>query len=81
MTHPIRDWRNKVGRFADRDGEVLSQDELAALVGVRSTSTLSMIETGDRKPSLALAAKLEKLTGIPISEFAAFEKPLLEAAE
>lgn len=82
-SHPIREWRNKIGVFADRDGSVMRQEELATMVGVRS-SHLSQIETGDRKPSLALAAKLSNLTGIPISDLASFEKdraPVVQAAE
>lgn len=79
-THPIREWRNKTGRFSGRAGDVVRQDEFATLAGI-VPSHLSQIETGDRKPSLTLAAKLSDLTGIPIMDLATFEKIHSVAAE
>ena len=66
--HPLRDWRTKAGRYAERDGGPVSQEELAGQAGV-VPSHLSQIETGLRSPSLALAARLSSITGIEISEF------------
>ena len=77
-THPLRDWRNKTGEFADREGAPMNQDAFAKEVGV-VPSQISQIETGERRPSLALAVKIAELTGIAISELAAFQK--MEAAE
>ena len=42
--------------------------ELAAQLGIVN-SHISQIETGDRMPSLPLAIKLSKLTGIPVEDF------------
>jgi DNA-binding XRE family transcriptional regulator len=79
-THPLRDWRNKTGEFADREGVAMNQNAFAELVGV-VPSQVSQIETGERRPSLALAVRISELTGIPVSGLAAFEKPKMEAAE
>ena len=73
-SHPLRDWRNKVGDYADREGEPMRQDALAADLGI-ATSHLSQIETGDRRPSLAVASRISAVTGISIDRIAAFEKP------
>jgi transcriptional regulator with XRE-family HTH domain len=75
--HPLKAWRTKAGDFVTRDGAALRQDELAALVGV-VPSHLSQIETGSRRPSLNLAARLSAVTGIPIVELASFDR---EAAQ
>ena len=81
MTHPLRNWRRKVGTFTDRRGAKLTLAVLADQLNL-VPSALSMIETGDRKPSLSLAAKLSEITGIPMIELATFEKPAhAEAAE
>ena len=72
-SHPVREWRNKSGAFAEREGDTVSQEALASLAGV-VPSHLSQIETGSRRPSLTLAAKLSEVTGIPISEIAAFRR-------
>lgn len=79
-SHPLRDWRNKEGSFADRDGAVVSQAELAEKVDV-VPSQISQIETGHRCPSMGLAARLSRHTGIPIEAFAVFEEARTEAAE
>jgi DNA-binding XRE family transcriptional regulator len=78
-THPLRHWRNKTGEFAEREGEAKNQDAFAGMVGV-VPSQISQIETGERRPSLALAVKIAELTGIPVSDLAAFGKPKMEVA-
>lgn len=77
--HPLRDWRNKVGVFAERDGATLNQEKFAEKVGV-VPSQISQIESGDRRPSLVLAVKISEITGIPISDLAAYTKPKSEDA-
>lgn len=67
-THPLKEWRKRAGRFADRAGDEMRQEDLASQVGV-APSHLSMIEKGRRTPSLDLASQLSKITGIPIDEF------------
>lgn len=71
--HPLRDWRNRTGTFCGREGDIVSQEQLASQVAV-VPSHLSQIETGDRLPSLSLASKLSSITGIPIGEFVRVEK-------
>lgn len=46
-----------------------TQEWLAAQLGI-SKSHMSMILSGQRRPSLTLALKLEELTGVPVREFA-----------
>lgn len=58
----------------------MTQEAFANDVGVVS-SQISQIETGERRPSLWLAAKIVEITGIPVGELASFEKPKMEAAE
>jgi transcriptional regulator with XRE-family HTH domain len=60
--HPLKDWRL-------RQKPKVSQQRLAEDVGERSKVAISRIETGSREPSLTLAAKLSKRTGIPIDRF------------
>ena len=61
--HPLRAWRKK------HDVTLLAlADEIGG-----SISHLSEIETGNKSPSLALAAKLSRVThgAVPISAFVA----------
>lgn len=79
--HPssvLRDWRYKARNYADRHGQPMIQTDLATALGI-APSQVSQIETGKRCPSLGLAAKIAKLTGIPI-EFLAVDRDV-EAAE
>jgi transcriptional regulator with XRE-family HTH domain len=71
--HPLRDWRNKAGAFAERDGEPINQEKFAEQVGVVA-SQISQIESGDRRPSLVLAVRISEKTGIPVSDLAAYAK-------
>jgi len=57
--HPLREWRK------EHDKTLAT---LAGGVGV-TPSHLSEIERGLNDPSLALASKLSKATGIPIDRF------------
>lgn len=57
--HPLRRWRY--------DNEV-TLIELADKLGV-SQGFMSMVETGDRGVSLTTAARLSKITGLPIEDF------------
>jgi transcriptional regulator with XRE-family HTH domain len=59
QSHPLKAWRTELG---------ISQAEAAARLG-SSKPTICRIETGNRTPSLALAAKLSERTGIPIEKF------------
>jgi DNA-binding XRE family transcriptional regulator len=57
--HDLRRWRK---------AEAITLSDLAGRVGVRA-SHLSEIENWNNKPSLALAVKLSRETGIPIDKF------------
>lgn len=46
-----------------------SQNDLAREIGI-TPAYFSMILSGDRRPSLPIAIKLEQFTGIPAEEFA-----------
>ena len=59
--NPLKDWLGRNGT---------TQAELAGKVGV-SRAHLSRIANGDPRISLGVAAKLEEITGIPASRFAA----------
>jgi transcriptional regulator with XRE-family HTH domain len=50
---------------------------LAAIAEQARTSsvTISRIELGRRQPSLSLAARLSRVTGIPLDRFAPQEEP------
>lgn len=61
MTHPLRSWR-----LAQTPRKTLS--EVASLVGV-TASHLSEIENFNNTPSLALAGKLSRETGIELEKF------------
>lgn len=50
--HPLRAWRTRKG---------FDQAKMAGLVGV-APSMISQIETGNKLPSLALAARIERAT-------------------
>lgn len=58
--HPMKSWR----RANDR----MTLAELAAKVGV-TPSHLSEIENGKNEPSLELAVRLSRETGIEVAEF------------
>lgn len=45
----------------------MAQHELAAEIGV-SQPTIALIETGDRKPSIEVAAKLAAFFGVTIDD-------------
>lgn len=66
--HPLRQWRRREGEWCDRDGDAMTLEDLAPVVGV-VPSQLSQIERGRRSPSLDLASRLSKLTGIPLDHF------------
>lgn len=66
-THPLRTWRKA-------NGKTLS--ELAPDVGV-TVSHLSEIENWNNEPSLDLAARLHRETGIDMGQFV---KPRAETA-
>lgn len=59
MVHPLKKYR---------ETSHVTQRELAKLVGVER-ETVARWEMGIRTPSLATAAKLSEITGIPISQF------------
>lgn len=59
QVHALRQWRKDTQK---------TLAELAGVVGV-TPSHLSEIERGLNEPSLALAAKLSRETGIPIDSF------------
>lgn len=59
QVHPLRQWRSKTDQ---------TLAEVARAVGV-VPSYISDIERYEKQPSLALAAKLGELAGIPIDEF------------
>ncbi|MBN1331366.1 ImmA/IrrE family metallo-endopeptidase [Candidatus Dojkabacteria bacterium] len=61
----IREKRKKLG---------LSQDDLARLVGVAST-TISMYEQGERKPELTVLKKIADALSIPLAELINIEIP------
>lgn len=50
-----------------RDAHKLTQQGLASLIGT-SAGYLHDLENGRRKPSLALASRIERVTGIPRRE-------------
>jgi transcriptional regulator with XRE-family HTH domain len=64
--HPLRKWRQE--QPPTPEGDKMTLTKLAEAVGV-VPSHLSQIETGEREPSLALASRLSKVTGIPIDKF------------
>ncbi len=57
----------RLQKWLDEQGQ--SQVWLAEQLGV-TPSMVSQILSGDRSPSLKLAARIEDLTGIPTREFA-----------
>ena len=57
-----------------RENIRLSQDFLAAKIGV-SKSTISLYESGDRKPSLARLTQIAQELQTPLNEFLAMENP------
>jgi len=57
--HPLRRWRLKNG---------LTLEQVAARVGV-SSPMLSMVESGDRRPSYELCERLTRVTSIAIARF------------
>lgn len=57
----------KLGRHLERAGK--SQTDFATDLGV-SRAYVTQILTGSRRPSLDVAARIEKLTGIAMREFA-----------
>lgn len=57
--HPLVTWRKKCGR---------TQAALARELGL-GQGYLSMIETGQREPSLAVALRIKKITGLPVEKF------------
>lgn len=59
--HPLKTWRRK-------QRPPLSQDEVAEKIGV-TKPTISRWERYNREPSLADAAKLSEITGIPLKKF------------
>jgi transcriptional regulator with XRE-family HTH domain len=59
--HPLRAWRKENGKTLT----ALAGDER---VGV-TPSHLSQIETGIKEPSLDLAARLHRVTGIDMTKF------------
>jgi transcriptional regulator with XRE-family HTH domain len=67
MQHPLKSFRSTSGLT------------MAALADMARTSeaTICRIENGSRSPSLSLAARLSRVTGIPLDRFA----PQEEAAE
>jgi transcriptional regulator with XRE-family HTH domain len=60
-THPLRDWRETQ----------VPKKTLAALAGEVSVSAshLSEIENGKNDPSLELAVRLSRVTGIDVEKF------------
>jgi transcriptional regulator with XRE-family HTH domain len=58
-THPVYLWRKSGG---------ISQQALAAEIGC-TQSFLSQIEAGERSPSLVMAARLKRATGLPFETF------------
>jgi transcriptional regulator with XRE-family HTH domain len=59
-THPLYHWRQQNGR--------MPLQKLAGEVGC-TQSHLSEIENGKNDPSLELAVKLSRATGIPVEKF------------
>lgn len=59
--HPLRVWRHEQ---TPRKTLV----DLAASVGI-TPSHLSQIEMGERRPSLDVASRISKQTGIPLEQF------------
>jgi len=53
---------------AYRKSAGLSQRELALLLGLRSQSTISQLELGKRRPSLATLIACERLFGAPAQD-------------
>jgi transcriptional regulator with XRE-family HTH domain len=58
-THPVYLWRQASG---------VSQRSLADEIGCNQ-SFLSLIEAGERSPSLVMAARLKRATGLPLETF------------
>lgn len=69
-SHPLKEWRAREG---------LRQEDAAERLGI-SKPTVSRLEKGRRKPSLALAAKLSERTGIPVKLFRPDLVEILEAS-
>lgn len=59
MMHELRNWRK---------AEKITLKVLAGQVGVQA-SHLSEIERGQNTPSLQLAAKLSRISGVPLEAF------------
>jgi len=62
-------WRGKMLKQA-RTRRRLTQAVLAKRVGV-DVMTISRIERGDRRPSMALLQRLAKALGVPVTELLA----------
>lgn len=58
-----------------REENNLSQDILAEKLGV-SKATISLYESGDRKPSLKRLTELAKILNTPLSNFLALDTPV-----
>lgn len=67
----------KIGEFikSKREENNLSQDTLAEKLGV-SKATISLYESGDRKPSLKRLSELAKIFETPLSNFLALDTPV-----
>ncbi len=67
----------KIGEFikSKREENNLSQDTLAEKLGV-SKATISLYESGDRKPSLKRLSELAKILETPLSNFLALDTPV-----
>lgn len=57
--HPLRRWRIKVGKTLSEVGEAVETEP----------SYISDIERFKKQPSLTIAARLCKLSGVPIAKF------------
>jgi len=66
--HPLRAWLY---------GQRITQEEFAEKVGLRNRSMLSLLFTGRRKPSEALARRISRATGkqVTIEQLLGFEVP------
>jgi len=67
--------RHPLSLYREENG--VTQHDIAAAVGV-TRWTINRIELGDRQPSVSLARKLVRLTGIPISKL---RPDIFEAAQ
>jgi transcriptional regulator with XRE-family HTH domain len=69
--HPLR---------SHRESRKLSLKDLATAAST-TVPTLSRIENGHRVPSLALAARLSRVTGLTVDDFVPADQREVEAAE